>query len=84
MRRALALLAIALLLASIIPANALAQDDNCTEDDCDDCETCRTNNFYYILVSGIIIFLVFFYMRNRKPKAKPAEKVGVDSPEQNK
>ena len=44
--------------------NATAQEDECTEDNCDDC-VCRNNSFYYILIIGLIIFAVFFYLRNK-------------------
>ena len=57
-----------LLLATAGPA--LAQEDECTEEDCEECTDCRTNNFYYILVTAIIVFLVFFFLRNRAPVMK--------------
>jgi hypothetical protein len=69
MRKAATLLFITFLLMNIIPTAALAKD-NCTEEDCEECTDCRNNNFYYILVSAIIIFLVFFWMRNRAPVMK--------------
>lgn len=67
MRKAIALLAVFILLTMFIPTQVLAQDD-CTEEDCEECTACRNTNFYYIFVIAIILFLVFFYLRNRAPK----------------
>jgi quinol-cytochrome oxidoreductase complex cytochrome b subunit len=74
MNRAFAILAVTCLLLVGMPASALAQE-NCTEEDC---ATCRTNNFYYVLISVLIIFAVFFYLTNwrrgpKEPEAKNGE-----------
>ena len=55
--------------------NAAAQEElpvvkQPQEDECDDqgidCVTCRDNSFYYVLIVGLIIFAVFFYLRNKE------------------
>ncbi len=74
-RSALALLIAALVLMS---GTALAQD--CEEEDCEECTDCRNTNFYYIFVAAIIIFLVFFYWRNRAPVMK--KPVEADKPDE--
>ena len=48
----------------------LPVDEQPQEDECDDqgidCITCRDNSFYYVLIVGLIIFAVFFYLRNKE------------------
>ena len=76
------------LIAGLVVLNSLgsvlAQDDDCTEEDCEDCTSCRTNNFYYVLIAAIIIFVIFFYWTNRhkvpKKPAEPDEKPGKEAP----
>lgn len=66
-----------------ISAPALAQDDDCTEEDCEECDSCKTTNFYYVLTAAIIIFAIFFYWTNRhKIPKKPAEPEKPDEPAQ--
>lgn len=55
-------LAVAALFISMATSVALAQEDECTEEDC---ASCRTTNFYYVLIAAIIIFAVFFIWTNR-------------------
>ena len=49
--------------------NAAAQDEH-PQEECDDqgidCITCRDNSFYYVLIVGLIIFAVLFYLRNKE------------------
>ena len=63
-----------IILAGLILLNAFGnvaaqEDDECDDDSCDDdgdCITCRDNSFYYVLMIGLIIFAVFFYLRNKE------------------
>jgi len=62
MKRLLALLVIGMLLLNMM-GNATAQDEH---EECDqDCVSCRDTNFYYVLIAGLVIFVVLFYIRNR-------------------
>ena len=59
-----------IILAGLILLNAFGnataqEDEECDEDDCDDCDSCQNNNFYYVLIVAMIIFSVFFYLRNK-------------------
>jgi len=45
--------------------SALAQDD---------CPSCRSNNFYYILALAIGLFVLFFWWANRNRPPKVSEK----------
>lgn len=66
-----------------VSAPALAQEDDCTEEDCEECDSCKTTNFYYVLTAAIIIFAIFFYWTNRHriPK-QPVETEKSDEPVQ--
>lgn len=47
--------------------NATAQEDEeCDEEDCEDCDNCRDNSFYYVIIAGLVVFIIFFYLRNRE------------------
>ncbi|MDD4308115.1 MAG: hypothetical protein PHU53_04835 [Thermoplasmata archaeon] len=78
-------IAVALVLTIMLfmPSVALAQEDDCTEEDCEECDSCKTTNFYYVLTAAIIIFAIFFYWTNRHriPK-KPVEAEKSDDPGQ--
>ena len=67
-----------------ISAPALAQDEECTEEDCEDCTACKTTNFYYVLAAAIIIFAVFFIWtnRNKVPKEPVEPEIKQDEPVQ--
>ncbi len=49
-----------------LPVDEQPQEDECDEDGCGDCTACRDNSFYYILIVGLIIFAVLFYLRNKE------------------
>lgn len=48
-----------------LPLDKQPKEDECDEDDCGDCTACRDNSFYYVLIVGLIIFTVLFYLRNK-------------------
>ena len=64
MRKLLVILLAGMILFSAF-GNVAAQEEDC-DDEGIDCVTCRNNNFYYVLVIALIIFTVFFYLRNRE------------------
>ena len=64
MRKILIIMLAGLILLSAF-GNAAAQEEEC-DDQGVDCITCRNNSFYYVLIVGLIIFTVLFYLRNKE------------------
>ncbi len=61
MKRIIAIVLVSLLLLGSLGTAAAQEGESCDED----CVTCRNNNFYYVIIVGLVIFTVFFYLRNR-------------------
>ena len=48
-----------------LPVGEQPQGEEC-DDQGIDCVTCRDNSFYYVLIAGLIIFTILFYLRNKE------------------